>query len=202
MARAEDSSFSPGLALPVGSLVVPTTSADFGTCGSEAGWGCSRISRAGWCYPSGCGASCGCFISSGAPPSSACPKILVCGPRADVEGACDSGTTLSALVCPRTCCSVMAVLGGGGVAPPDSSSGLWVDVELHKSITSYKGDDIEQLCYTHTSSRYLQVYIAEYGGKPRFLRLPGFGTLLCCRSGGRDWLSHVASNSGSRLWDS
>jgi hypothetical protein len=48
MAGAEDSIFSPGLALPVGSLVVPTTSADFGTCFSEAGWGCSWFSRAGW----------------------------------------------------------------------------------------------------------------------------------------------------------
>jgi hypothetical protein len=47
----------------------------------------------------------------------------------------------------------MAVLGGGGIAPPDSSSGLWVDAELYKTITSYKGDNIDQLCYTHTSSR-------------------------------------------------
>jgi hypothetical protein len=38
MAGAEDSAFSPGIALPVGSLVVSTTSADFGTCFSEAGW--------------------------------------------------------------------------------------------------------------------------------------------------------------------
>jgi hypothetical protein len=45
----------------------------------------------------------------------------------------------------------MAVLGGGGVAPLDSSSGLWVDAELYKSITSYKGNDIDQLCYTQTS---------------------------------------------------
>jgi hypothetical protein len=48
---------------------------------------------------------------------------------------------------------MMAVSGGGVVAPPDSSSGLWVDAELYKSITSYKGDDIDQLFYTHTSSR-------------------------------------------------
>jgi hypothetical protein len=40
------------------------------------------------------------------------------------------GTTLSALDCYKTCCSVMVVSGGGAVAPPDSSSGLWVDVEL------------------------------------------------------------------------
>jgi hypothetical protein len=161
MARAEDSAFSPGLALPVGSLVVPTTSADFGSCCSGAGWGfsyfsnanwgCSRFSGAGWCCPSGCGASCGSFVSSGAPPSPACPKVSVCGPGVDAEGACNSRTTLSTLVCPRTCCSVMAVLGGDGVAPPDSSSGLWVDAELYKSITSYKSDDIDQLCYTHTS---------------------------------------------------
>jgi hypothetical protein len=45
----------------------------------------------------------------------------------------------------------MAVLGGGGVAPPDSSSGLLVDAELYKSIMGYKSDDIDQLCYTHTS---------------------------------------------------
>jgi hypothetical protein len=45
----------------------------------------------------------------------------------------------------------MVVLGGGGVAPPDSSFGLWVDAELYKSITSYKGDDIDQLYYTQTS---------------------------------------------------
>jgi hypothetical protein len=47
----------------------------------------------------------------------------------------------------------MAALGGGGVVPPDSSSGLCVDVELYKSITSYKSDDIDQLCYIHTSSQ-------------------------------------------------
>jgi hypothetical protein len=47
----------------------------------------------------------------------------------------------------------MAVFGGGSVAPPDSSSDLWVDAELYKSITSNKGDDINQLFYTHTSSR-------------------------------------------------
>jgi hypothetical protein len=50
---------------------------------------------------------------------------------------------------------MMAVLVGGGVALPDSSSGLWVNVELYKSITSYKGDDIDQLCYTQTSFRRL-----------------------------------------------
>jgi hypothetical protein len=38
MAGAEDSIFSSGLALPVGFLVLPTTSIDFGTCFSEAGW--------------------------------------------------------------------------------------------------------------------------------------------------------------------
>jgi hypothetical protein len=47
----------------------------------------------------------------------------------------------------------MAVFGGGSVAPPDSSSGLWVNAELYKSITNNKGDDINQLFYTHTSSR-------------------------------------------------
>jgi hypothetical protein len=45
----------------------------------------------------------------------------------------------------------MAVLGGGGVASPDSSSSLWVKAGLYKSITSYKGDDIDQLCYIQTS---------------------------------------------------
>jgi hypothetical protein len=45
----------------------------------------------------------------------------------------------------------MVVSGGGAVAPPDSSSSLWVDVELYKSIISYKGDDIGQLFYTHTN---------------------------------------------------
>jgi hypothetical protein len=45
----------------------------------------------------------------------------------------------------------MAILVGGGVALPDSSFGLWVDAELYRSITSYKCDDIEQLCYTQTS---------------------------------------------------
>jgi hypothetical protein len=45
----------------------------------------------------------------------------------------------------------MAVFGGGSVAPPDSFFGLWVDAELYKSITSNKGDDIDQLFYTHTS---------------------------------------------------
>jgi hypothetical protein len=49
----------------------------------------------------------------------------------------------------------MEVLGGSSVALPDSSFGLWVDAELYKSITSYKGDDIDQLCYSHTSSRWL-----------------------------------------------
>jgi hypothetical protein len=46
---------------------------------------------------------------------------------------------------------VLAVLVGGGVALLDSSSGLWVDAELYKSITSYKGDDIDQLCYIQIS---------------------------------------------------
>jgi hypothetical protein len=163
MARAEDSVFSPGLALPVGSLAVPPTFAYFGTCCSEAGWGCSCFSEAGWgcsgfsgagwCCTAGSRTFCGCFDSSGAPASPAYPKISVCGPGADAEGVCDSGTTFSALVCPRTCCSVMAALGGGGVAPPDCSSGLCVDAELYKSITSYKSNDIYQLCYTHTSSQ-------------------------------------------------
>jgi hypothetical protein len=30
---------------------------------------------------------------------------------------------------------------------------LWVDAELYKSMTNNKGDDINQLFYTHTSSR-------------------------------------------------
>jgi hypothetical protein len=47
VARAEDSALSPSLALPVGSLVVPPTSADFGTCSSKDGWGYSRLFRAG-----------------------------------------------------------------------------------------------------------------------------------------------------------
>jgi hypothetical protein len=55
------------------------------------------------------------------------PKILACGPGADVDGACGSGTALSTLVCSRIYCSVLAVSVGGGVALPDSSSGLWVD---------------------------------------------------------------------------
>jgi hypothetical protein len=46
---------------------------------------------------------------------------------------------------------VLAVLVGGGVALLDSSSGLWVDAELYKSKTSYKGDDIDQLCYIQIS---------------------------------------------------
>jgi hypothetical protein len=104
-------------------------------------------SRAGWCYIVGSGASCGCSGSSRAQSSSASPKISACGPGADVDGACGSGTTLSALVCSRTCCSVLAVSVGGGVALPNSSSGLWVDAKLYTSITSYKGDDIDQLCY-------------------------------------------------------
>jgi hypothetical protein len=48
----------------------------------------------------------------------------------------------------------------------------------------------------------LQVCTAEYGGEPRFLHLLGPGILLCHWAGGQDWLSHVASNTGSRLWDS
>jgi hypothetical protein len=47
----------------------------------------------------------------------------------------------------------MAVFGDGGVAPPDSSFGLWVDAEPYKSMTNNKCDDINQLFYTHTSSR-------------------------------------------------
>jgi hypothetical protein len=91
MARAEDSAFSPGLALPVGSLVVPTTSADFGTCCSKAGWGCyyfseanwgySGFSGASWCCPSGYGASCGCSVSSGPLHLLPAPKISVCRPE-------------------------------------------------------------------------------------------------------------------------
>jgi hypothetical protein len=75
MAGAKDSIFPPGLALPVGSLVVPSTSVDFGNCCSKvgwgcswfskAGWGCSWFSRAGWCCPSGPGASRGCFGTLG-----------------------------------------------------------------------------------------------------------------------------------------
>jgi hypothetical protein len=64
MARAEGSTSSPGLALLVGSLVVPPTSAVFGTCSSAAGWGCSGSSGAGWCCIVGSGASCGCSGSS------------------------------------------------------------------------------------------------------------------------------------------
>jgi hypothetical protein len=153
MAGAKDLAFSPGLALLVGSLVVPPTSVDFGTCCSEAGWGCSRFSRAGWCCTASSRTFYGCSGSSRAPPSPTYPKVLVYGLGADAEGVYDSGTTFSALVYPRTCRSVMAALGGGGVALPDSSFGLCVDAELYKSITSYKSDDIDQLCYTHTSSR-------------------------------------------------
>jgi hypothetical protein len=47
----------------------------------------------------------------------------------------------------------MAVFVDGSVASLDSSSGLWVDAELYKSMTNNKGDDIDQLFYTHTSSR-------------------------------------------------
>jgi hypothetical protein len=155
MAGAEDSSFYPGLALPVGSLMVPTTSVGFENCYSEAGWGCSWFSGDGWCCPSSSRASCGCSGSSRAPPSPACPRTSFCGLGADAEGACNSGTTLSAMVYSRTCCSVMAVFVGGSVTPLDSSSGLWVDAELYKSMIKNKGDDIDQLFYTHTSSRRL-----------------------------------------------
>jgi hypothetical protein len=65
MAGAEDLAFSLGLALLVGSLAVPPTSANFGTCCSEAGWGCSRFSGAAWCYTVGSGTFCGCSGSSG-----------------------------------------------------------------------------------------------------------------------------------------
>jgi hypothetical protein len=129
MAGAEDSSFSPGLALPVGSLMVPTTSTGFENYWSEAGWGWSWFSRAGWCCPSGFGASRGCSGSSRTLGSPTCPKTSVCGPGADVVGASNSRTTLSAMVCSRTCCSAMAVFGGGSVAPLDSSSSLWVDAD-------------------------------------------------------------------------
>jgi hypothetical protein len=37
---------------------------------------------------------------------------------------------------------VLAVLVGGGVALLESSSGFWVDAELYKLITSYKGGAI------------------------------------------------------------
>jgi hypothetical protein len=47
----------------------------------------------------------------------------------------------------------MAVFGGGCVAPPDSSFCLWVDAELYKFMKNKKGDDINQLSYTHTSSQ-------------------------------------------------
>jgi hypothetical protein len=47
----------------------------------------------------------------------------------------------------------------------------------------------------------LQVCTAEYGGEPGFLHLLGAGTLLYDWASGRDSLSHVTSNSGSRLWD-
>jgi hypothetical protein len=47
----------------------------------------------------------------------------------------------------------------------------------------------------------LQVCTAEYGGELGFLHLLGAGTLLCDWASGWDWLSHVTSNSGSRLWD-
>jgi hypothetical protein len=121
MARAEGSVSSSGFALPVGSSVVFPTSAVFGTCLSGAGRGCFGSSRA------------------------------VCGLGAVVEGAFGSGTSLSALICSWTYCSVPAILVGGGVALPESSSSFWVDAELYKSITSYKGGAINQLCHTYTS---------------------------------------------------
>jgi hypothetical protein len=80
----------------------------------------------------------------------------------------------------------MIVLVGGGVALPDSSSDLWVDAELYKSITSYKGDDIDQLCYTQTIFDDLQVCSMENGGKLRFLHLLRPGTFLCYCSSGWD----------------
>jgi hypothetical protein len=39
----------------------------------------------------------------------------------------------------------MAVFGGGSVALPDNSSGLWINAELYKSMANNKGDDINQL---------------------------------------------------------
>jgi hypothetical protein len=81
-------------------------------------------SRAGWCCIVGFGASCGCSGSSQAQSSSVSPKISACGPGADVDGAYSSRTTLSALVCSKTYCSALAVSFGGGVALPDSYSGL------------------------------------------------------------------------------
>jgi hypothetical protein len=47
----------------------------------------------------------------------------------------------------------------------------------------------------------LQVCTMEYSGEPGFLHLLEAGTLLYDWASGRDWLSHVTSNSGSRLWD-
>jgi hypothetical protein len=80
--------------------VVFPTSVVFGTCLSGADRGCFGSSRA------------------------------ICGLGAAVEGACGLVTTLSALICSWTCCSVLAVLVGGGVALLESSSGFWVDAEL------------------------------------------------------------------------
>jgi hypothetical protein len=48
---------------------------------------------------------------------------------------------------------VLAVAVGGGVVLLESSSGLWVDAELYKSITCYRGGDIDQLCHTLMSFR-------------------------------------------------
>jgi hypothetical protein len=118
---AEGSVSSSGFALSVGSSVLFPTSVVFGTCLSGAG-------RA-------------CFGSSAA----------VCGPRVAIEGACGSGTTLSALICFWPCYSVLDVLVGGGVALPESSSGFWVNATLYKSITSYTGGAIAQLCHTYAS---------------------------------------------------
>jgi hypothetical protein len=46
---------------------------------------------------------------------------------------------------------VLAVSVGGGVALPESSSSFWDDAELYKSMTSYKGGAIDQLCHTYAS---------------------------------------------------
>jgi hypothetical protein len=46
---------------------------------------------------------------------------------------------------------MLAVLVGGGVALPESSSSFWVDAVLYKSITSYTGGVIAQLCHTYAS---------------------------------------------------
>jgi hypothetical protein len=46
---------------------------------------------------------------------------------------------------------VLVVLVGGAVALPESSSRFCVNAELYKSIASYKGGAIHQLCHTYAS---------------------------------------------------